>query len=114
MTMTYEETIFLIQFLTIIGIFLYKFYTVLANPKEQNIFIAIVSYVLAILVFGIGLITSMFNYTSILTSILFKFEVPLFILMTLFTLIELFRLLSLIASKDTRTAYNAQEYYKGK
>lgn len=114
MTMTYEETIFLIQFLAVIGIFLYKFYTVLANPKDQNIFISIVTYVLGILLFGVGLITNMFNYESTITSILFKLEMPLFILMTIFTLIEILRLLSLIAAKDTRTSFNAQEYYKGR
>lgn len=107
----YEEMIFLIQFSFFIGLFVYKLARLLNFDEEKTNLENFITFILATLIFGVGFITSMFDYSTTLTSMLFKMQIPLYLLMVLFLIIDLFTGLHKIGVQTTKKSFNAKEFY---
>lgn len=100
--MDFNETVFIIQFIAILGLMFYKLYNALSG-YVYNYKIIIMTFIGGLLCFGIGLTMTILSYTSLFITQLFKFEIIPSVLIALFTVIEAF----MLAQKTTqpRQAY---------
>lgn len=101
MALTFEETIFIFSLLTLVAVFLYKLYGIMSKTfikrkikhkeekENKHTSMVFLTYIVASLSFGFSFVASMIDFNNTLMRILFRYEIPLFLLITLFFIIEL-------------------------
>jgi len=85
----FYDTIFIIQFIIVIGLLLYKLYNVINKCEVYGITQSIIIFVLFWIAWGAGFVTLMLN-PKLIYSVLFQLETWFIIPLILFVLIELF------------------------
>lgn len=107
----FQETIFFVQFVILMILFFVRLYNILSLGTAYEWKESIIMFVLSILVYGAGFITSILSYDSNLIIQLFKLETGVGGLITLFFVIEI--ILSWVQSvkSNTKTSHNAMAYY---
>lgn len=110
----FEEVIFLISLTIFLLLFLYKFYNILnevflkkkEEKESKDMGIAFIIYTVTILMYGFSFVAMLVAIDNILMVTLFNFQTPLFILSTLFMLIQLFFHLQNKTIDKVRGRYN--------
>lgn len=105
------DVVFILQFIAIIGIFLYKLYNILHKAQKYDFRVAILLFVGFAISWSLGLINIMYNISSTIYIQLFKFETWLFAFNIIFLLVELFLLWHNTLSKPI-TSYSSIDAYK--
>lgn len=87
--MNFAETLFLIQLIVFISVFLLKVFNVMSVGQFTDWRIAITTLILALFSFGVGLVLSLLNYTDMLFIALFQVESWLLAFVVLLFIAEL-------------------------
>lgn len=88
------EIIFVLQLLIFISVFLVKIYNLMCVAKFYDIQKAILFFILAMLAYGVGLVTTLLGHDEWLFSILLQLETWFIVLIVALFLGELFLYLS--------------------
>lgn len=92
--------IFLLQFIGISILFLLKFYNVMSKALFYDLKMMILISGIVLVLFGIGFINYMIHATVTLVMIMFSFETLIFLVIVLFTLLEMFLYMELAVVGD--------------
>jgi hypothetical protein len=99
--MSVYDSFFIIQFLIVIGILLFKFYNILTNMYYHKCLyderMSWLTFTLFLIAWGVGLVIVNLSYTELLFSTLFMLESWSLILLVGFQVVEVFFTLRLVA-----------------
>lgn len=118
----FSSMIFLLQFLIVIGIMLFKIWYImdffikekLAKKEVYNIGNSFMLFITFLLFWGIGFITAMVEFEEIILLQLFRFEIAFLPFMALFFMFDIiFYLVTSTRAKTKGKAYKAKEVYTG-
>lgn len=103
---TFSEYIFILSLVVSIGLFLYKLYNALSGFTLYDFKLSIVLWVTGLISFGLSFLIAITGYNSIIINQMFKFLLLPVGMITLLTIIEMFKTMQSAAESTQRGRYD--------